>query len=182
MRQGIEKSLRLLKTEYLDLYEMDFVNNDRQIAEHMGPGGAYEALLEAKQKGLIRHIGLTSHRPDLIADLIGQGLFETALMMVSFAQQYALTEVLPIAKRLGVGTIAMRPIDHGALHPPDRALAFALHAGVDVVLSGMTSVAQKGVDRTIAMRSPPNALLSDFPSLERDQWCSVCRWKSATGQ
>ena len=148
VRKGIEESLRLLKTEYLDVYEMDFVNNDRQVTEHMGPGGAYEALLEAKQKGLIRHIGLTSHRPDIIAALIIQGLFETALMMVSFAHQYALTEVLPIARRLGVGTVSMRPIDHGVLHPPDRALAYALHSGIDVVLSGMTSVAQ--VDYNVA--------------------------------
>lgn len=148
VREGIEESLRLLKTEYLDVYEMDFVNNDRQVAEHMGPGGAYEALLEAREKGLIRHIGLTSHRPDIIAALIGQGLFETALMMISFVHQYALTEVLPIAKRLGVGTVGIRPIDHGALHPSDRALAYALHSGVDVVLSGMTSVAQ--VDYNVA--------------------------------
>jgi uncharacterized protein len=148
VREGIEESLRLLKTDYIDVYEMDYVNNDREVAEHMGPGGAYEALLEAKQKGLIRHIGLTSHRPDIIANLIGQGLFETALMMVSFAEQYALSEVLPIARKMGVGTVSIRSIDHGALHPADRALAFTLHSGVDVALSGMTSVAQ--VDYNVA--------------------------------
>jgi len=159
VRKGIEESLRLLKTDYLDVYEMDFVNNDRQIAEHMGPGGAYEALLEAKQKGLIRHIGLTSHRPDIIARLISQGLFETALMMISFVHQYALTEVLPIAKELGVGTVGIRPIDHGALHPPDRALIYALHSGVDVVISGITSVEQ--VDYNVAAAERAFAMSSE---------------------
>ena len=153
VRESIEESLRLLKTDYVDIYEMDFVNNNREVAEHMGPGGAYEALLEAKQKGLIRHIGLTSHRPDIIARLIGQGLFETTLCMVSFVQQYALTEVLPVARRMGVGVISMRPTDHGALRPSERALAFALHSGVDVVLSGITSVEQVDYNLAAAERA-----------------------------
>ncbi len=142
VRERIEESLRLLKVDYLDIYEMDYVNDNPRLAQHLGPEGAYEALLEAREKELIRHIGTTSHRPDFIARLINLGLVETATFMTSFVHQYALSEVLPLAKARGVGTISIRPIDHGALKPADRAIAFALHSGVDVSLTGLTSLEQ----------------------------------------
>ncbi len=180
VRESIEESLRLLKIDYLDIYELDYVNSDEEMDRQLGPEGAYEALLEAKQAGLIRHIGCTSHRPDLLARrLISQGLVETATFMVSFVHQYALTEVLPLAKARGVGTISIRPIDHGALKPSDRALAFAIHSGVDVTLSGMTSVEQvdhnlAAVERALAMAPEEVAALKAEAAALPTTGCRNC--------
>ena len=179
VRESIEESLRLLKVDYLDIYELDYVNSDEELEQQLGPGGAYEALVEAKEKGLIRHIGTTSHRPDIVARLIRQGLVETATFMVSFVQQYALTEVVPLAKERGVGTISIRPIDHGVLKPADRALAFAVHSGVDVTLSGMTSVEQvdynvAAVERALAMSPEEVAALKTEAAALPTTGCRNC--------
>jgi predicted aldo/keto reductase-like oxidoreductase len=159
VRQKIEDGLRLFRTDHIDIYELDYVNRFDDLERQLGPGGAYEAIVEAKQKGYVRHIGCTSHRPEIIVRLIEQGLVETATFMNSFVQQYALQELLPLAKARGVGTIGIRPIDHGALAPAYRALAFALHSGVDVALSGMTTVQQ--VDENVAAAEHAFAVKAD---------------------
>ncbi len=148
-REVLEGSLRRLRVDYLDWYEMDYINSEKEIAQHFGPGGSYEALLKAREQGLIRHIGITSHRPDLAARMIEQGLVETAAFMISMVQPYAIQEVLPLAKSIGVGTLSIRPLDHGSLTPRDRAMAYAIRSGVDVVLSGMTTVQQ--VEENVAL-------------------------------
>jgi len=180
VRESIEESLRLLKVDYLDIYELDYVNSDQAMDQQLGPGGAYEALLEARAQGLIRHIGTTSHRPDLLARrLVGPGLVETATFMLSFVQQYALADLLPLAREKGVGTISIRPIDHGVLRPSDRALAFAVHSGVDVILSGMTSVEQvdhnvAAVERALAMAPEEVAALKAEAAALPTTGCRNC--------
>jgi uncharacterized protein len=155
-REVLEGSLRRLKVDYLDLYEMDYINNEADIAQHFGSGGSYEALLKAREEGLIRNIGITTHRPDLAARMIQQWPLDTAAVMISMVQPYAITEFLPVAKRLGVGTVSIRPLDHGSLMPRDRAMAYAIRSGVDVALSGMTSVQQ--VDENVALTERALAL------------------------
>ena len=158
-REVLEGSLRRLKVDYLDLYELDYINTDADMAQHFGPGGSYEALLKARDEGLIRHIGITTHRPDLAARMVQQWPLDTAATMISMVQPYAITELLPVAKRLGVGTISIRPLDHGSLVPRDRAMAYAIRSGVDVVLSGMTSAEQ--VDENVALAERALALGDD---------------------
>jgi len=98
-------------------------------------------------------------------------------------QPYTLTEVLPLAERLGVGTISIRPLDHGSLVPRDRALAYAIRSGVDVALSGMTTVGQVEenvslTERALAMSDQQvaalQALVADLPS-SGCRNCSLCR-------
>ena len=183
VRRGLDESRRALRTDYFDIYEMDFVNDDASLRQHLGVEGAYDALLEAQAKGIVRHIGTSSHRPDVIARLVGSGFVESVTMMTSLVHQYGLAEVLPLARERGVGTIAMRPIDHGALRDTERALAFALHSGVDTVLSGMTSVAQvdanvDSAERALAMPADEvTALLAEAASLPTSgcRNCEACR-------
>lgn len=183
VRAGLDESRRALRTDYFDIYEMDYVNNDGELREHLDVEGAYEVLLDAKARGIIGHIGTSSHRPDIIARLIRAGLVASATLMTSFVHQYGLTEVLPLARERGVGTVAMRPIDHGALRDSERALAFALHSGVDTVLSGMTSVAQvdhnvDAAERALAMDAVEIAnLRAEASSLSASgcRNCNQCR-------
>ena len=183
VRARLEQSMRDLKTDYFDIFELDYINGDAELEAHLAPGGAVEELRKARQEGLVRFIGTSSHRPDIIAKLINLGVVDTATFMVSYAQQYALTEAIPLAKEKGVGTISIRPIDHGSLKPADRALAFALHSGVDVVLSGMTSVEQIDYNLAAAERAfamPPadvTAMLAEAADLPRSgcRHCDRCK-------
>jgi aryl-alcohol dehydrogenase-like predicted oxidoreductase len=182
-REALDGSLRRLQADYLDLYEIDCVNTEAHMAQHFGPGGSYEALLKARDEGLIRHIGITSHRPDYAVRMMRLAPLDTAATMISIVQPYASSEVLPVARSLGVGTISIRPLDHGSLVPRGRAMAFAIRSGVDVTLSGMTSVAQVEenvalTERALAMSDEEVAALqAEAAALPRNgcRNCGQCR-------
>ncbi len=63
MARDIDISLKNLRTDYIDLYQVHNVTPE-QLEQVMAPGGALEALMEAKAAGKIRHIGVTSHSLD----------------------------------------------------------------------------------------------------------------------
>ena len=60
--EHIENSLRMMKTDYIDLFQF---HQAREMPDPNNPDGAYAAAVEAKEKGWIRHIGVTSHRVDV---------------------------------------------------------------------------------------------------------------------
>ncbi|UCG55137.1 MAG: aldo/keto reductase, partial [Dehalococcoidia bacterium] len=68
--QHINESLERLQTDYLDNYHLHNLVDNEDVELRLGPGGALEALVEAKAKGLIRHIGCTSHRSDILLEAL----------------------------------------------------------------------------------------------------------------
>ena len=77
MAKDIDLSLRLLKTDYIDLYQIHNVKKREEYEQAMGPGGALEALKEAQQAGKIRFIGITGHDYDLLVEGIKTNEFAT---------------------------------------------------------------------------------------------------------
>lgn len=131
--QDVENSLKIFQTDYLDIYQ----THPRQAFE-----GALEALQKARREGKIGFIGLTAHEPRELAEAVKTGYFDTALFIINMVQFEALYELLPLAKKMNVGTMVMRPLSHGALGPVKKALRFPLCAGVNTVVSGMYSPAE----------------------------------------
>ena len=75
-RRDLEESRRLLKTDYIDLYQF----HNPAVCPKPGDGsGLYEAMLEARENGKIRHIGITNHRLNVAAEAVASGLYETAV-------------------------------------------------------------------------------------------------------
>lgn len=70
MSRDIKLSLDNLATDYIDLYQFHNVKNLDEYNVIMGENGAYRALLEAKERGQIGHIGLTTHKLDLLEEII----------------------------------------------------------------------------------------------------------------
>ena len=58
---GLQRSLELLKTDHIDLWQMHGLTNPVGWESAMGPGGALEAMLEARDQGLVRYLGVTGH-------------------------------------------------------------------------------------------------------------------------
>lgn len=139
-KKEIEQSLNRMKTDYIDLLQLHYVNYVKDYKQIMGVGGAYEAVLEAKREGKIRHIGITGHRPDLLAKWISKGDFEQVLFHLSLVQPFALDELVPMATQLNMGKTAMKPLSGGFVQPVDKALRFPFSQDVQVVISGMRSV------------------------------------------
>lgn len=74
---SIRRSLEQLRTDYFDLYQFHMVSDVETLNVTMGPGGALEAVLEARDQGLVRHIGITGHRPYVQIEALNRFDFDT---------------------------------------------------------------------------------------------------------
>ena len=108
----LQETLRNMKTDHLDLWQVHDVRTEEEIEEIFGPDGAIEAFVEAKGKGLVRFIGVTGHHDPLITKrCLQQFDFDTVLIPVNPAEpayKSYLTEVIPAAKKKRMGIIGMK--------------------------------------------------------------------------
>jgi len=148
--QEIDKSLKCLRTDYIDLYQICDLSNQVNMERIMGPGGALEGLSKAKKEGKIGHIGVTGHKLETLANTVRTGEIETVLFIFNMVYREALDELIPLAKEMGVGTMVMRPISHAELAPVTKSLAYVLTSGVDMALCGMYSIAEVDEDVAVA--------------------------------
>jgi predicted aldo/keto reductase-like oxidoreductase len=84
-RAELEESLRALKTDYFDNYQLHALDDPDEIEQVFAPGGAMETLLWAKKQGYIRNIGFTCHTDRAARQLMSQGEFSTLLFPVNYA-------------------------------------------------------------------------------------------------
>ncbi len=117
----IEESLRRLRTDYIDLFQF---HNPAKLPDPNDPDGAFAAALEMKEKGYIRHIGITNHRPQVARDAIASGNFETLQFPFCYLAtdtDYALVEG---CKAADMGFIAMKGLSGGMLNNAEACYAF----------------------------------------------------------
>lgn len=139
-KDEIERSLKRMKTDHVDLLQIHYVNHEHEIRKIMNEGGAFEAALEAQREGKVRYIGITGHRPDLLTRWIKEYDFDQVLFHLNLAQPFALDELIPTASALNMGRTAMKPLSGGFIQPIDRAIRFPYSQDVHTIISGMTSV------------------------------------------
>jgi predicted aldo/keto reductase-like oxidoreductase len=147
-KEEIERSLVRMKTNQVDLLQIHYVNYVHEFQQIMGEGGAYEAALEAQREGKVRYIGITGHRPELLAKWISKGQFEQVLFHLNLAQPFALNELIPALTARNMMKIAMKPLSGGFIQPVEKAIRYPFSQDVHVIISGMVSV--KEVQENIA--------------------------------
>ena len=110
-------TLEYMRTDHLDLWQVHDVRSEEEIAEIFGAGGAIEAFVEAKEKGMTRFIGVTGHHdPAVIRSCIERFPFDTALFPVNPAEpahKSFIQGVLPLARERGMGIIGMKAYFRG---------------------------------------------------------------------
>ncbi|RKD24418.1 aldo/keto reductase [Ammoniphilus oxalaticus] len=136
----IEQSLRRLKTDYIDLLQIHYVNHDHEYDQIIGKDGALKAALEAQRAGYVRFLGISGHRPELLAKWIGSDIYDTVLFHMSLVQPFALQDLIPTCQQLNVGMIGMKPLSGAFVKPASMALRFSHSTPIDVLLSGMKTV------------------------------------------
>ncbi len=136
-RADLERSLRELQRDSIDLYQCHFVRDTEDYERVISPEGAYWGLIRAKQEGLIQHIGITSHSLDLLNRVIDDGLFETIMVCFSFLEPLAAEEIIPKAIQRGVGVIGMKPFSGGIIEKASLALKYVLSQPGIVILAGV---------------------------------------------
>ncbi len=127
--EQLHTSLRLLKTDYIDVYQF----HNPSFCPKPGDGtGLYEAMLEAKAQGKIRFIGLTNHRLNVAEEAVRSGLYDTLQFPFCYLaadQDIALVE---LCREKNVGFISMKGLSGGLL--TNSAAAYAWQAGFENTL------------------------------------------------
>ena len=141
MKRDIEISLKNLQTDYIDLYQMHNVK-PAEYDTLFGEDKAYRALLEAKEQGKIKHIGITSHGLETVEKAVESDKFETIQFPYNKVENQA-DEVFKRAYEKGVGTIVMKPLAGGAIDDGTLAMKYLLSREyIDVAIPGMDSPQQ----------------------------------------
>lgn len=138
--EELNTSLKNLKVETIDLYQIHDLRRPEDYEMVMSPDGALEAAMDAKKQGKIRHIGVSSHQPTLIAKAIETGYFETVQIPYNIIDYELFQHTLPLANRLNMGIIVMKPFAGGLLKNASTALRFALSHPVTTVIPGISTV------------------------------------------
>lgn len=125
----LNTSLRNLRTDYVDIYQF----HNPAFCPKPGDGsGLYEAMLEAREKGMVRHIGITNHRLSVAHEAVESGLYETLQFPFSYLATKKDIELVEKCARAGMGFIAMKALSGGLI--TDSAAAYAFLAQYDNVL------------------------------------------------
>lgn len=125
----LNTSLAMLKTDYIDLYQF----HNPGFCPKPGDGtGLYEAMLEAKAKGMIRHIGITNHKVKVAIEAAESGLYETIQFPFSYLAAEEEIRLVKKCEEHGIGFIAMKALSGGLIK--NSAAAYAYLAGFNNVL------------------------------------------------
>jgi len=114
--EDLHGSLRRLHTDHVDLYQFHAVNTRAQVEQIVGPNGAMEAFLEARDSGLIRYVGFSSHSEEAALLLLDRFAFDSILFPINFAcwhQGNFGPRVLDKALQRGTGVLSIKALAKG---------------------------------------------------------------------
>ena len=141
MKKDIDISLNNLKTDYIDLYQIHNLRYE-EYDTIFDDNKAYKALLDAKEEGKIKNIGITSHSLETIKKAVEDGKFATIQFPYNIVEDQA-DEVFRKAHEKGIGTITMKPLAGGAIDDGALAIKYILSKEyIDVAIPGMNTVEQ----------------------------------------
>ena len=121
LKEELEYSLNQLGTDYLDLYQL---HNTPFCPKPGGEDGLYDALLEAKAAGKIRHIGITNHRLSVAEEAIASGLYETLQFPLNYLSAEKELRILKLCEEADMGFIAMKGMSGGLIQNGRAAYAY----------------------------------------------------------
>ena len=144
IRRDLETTLENLQTDHIEFYFFHGVPDLGKLDIITAKGGALEGLLEAKDEGLIRGIGFSSHRPPMYVEALNRLPLSLILIWSNYLEDMYLpelsAEIFPLAKKKGVGITAMKPLADGFLYRSvEKAIRWALGSGGEVMICGTNS-------------------------------------------
>jgi predicted aldo/keto reductase-like oxidoreductase len=175
--EHIDLSLRRLRTDYVDLYQLHNVSRPEAWEVISGSGGALEGLRSAVEAGKVRHVGLTSHSLDLTETLLATGFFETVMVPFNMIVQEAAEKTLPVARAKGIGVIAMKPMAGGQLEEANLPIRWLCQFPDVEVLVGFER--EEEVDQVVQLAEASEPLtqaeLEEIDRLRRETGRLFCR-------
>ena len=177
----IDQSLQLLKTDWIDIYQLHNVSNEEALEKVLAPQGAYEAVSKARDAGKIRFIGISSHSMTTAMEALKTGLFQTLQFPFNFIENDPANELFPFARRNNIGIIGMKPLGGGLLENAKLCFGFLQQHPYVVPIPGIC--AKKEADEIIALYRHPQPLspsdLKEMKKIRDDlgkQFCHRCEY------
>ena len=121
-REQLENSLRQLKTDHFDLYQLHHLVRPAEVEQALGPGGAMETILKARDEGKVKWIGFSAHTTKAALKALGGFDFDTVMFPINFVEYYTRDfgkQVLARAREKGAAVLAIKPLSWGTW--PDGA-------------------------------------------------------------
>jgi aryl-alcohol dehydrogenase-like predicted oxidoreductase len=116
--EQLRSVLATLKTDYIDVLTLYYVERADEWEEITQLGGALRYLRDAQRDGTVRRIGITSHQRSLAAEMAQSGLLDTVMIRYNAAHRGAERDVFPVTQPLGLPVIAYTALRWGALLRP----------------------------------------------------------------
>jgi len=147
----INESLERLRTGYIDNVHLHRLQSGEDMDRHLGPGGSLEALIEARDQGMIHHIGCTGHRSDALIEALNRFDFEIILVPLNIVEREPLERLIPLCQERGVGVTIMKPLATGLL-PASLALKWLLNQPIASAVPGTTTLAELEANAAVGER------------------------------
>jgi len=176
--QHIDESLARLQTDYIDNYHLHALSDLDDVDVRMG--GPLEALLEAREAGKIRHIGVTGHTfPSVLIAALKRFKFDTFLVPLNIVEREPLAELIPLALETKLGVTIMKPVATGLL-PAPLALKWLMNQPIAVAVPGATTAAE--MEQNVSIGALDDYTLSASEEAEVAKWaldlatdrCRIC--------
>ena len=177
-----EISLNNLRTDYIDVYQLHNIGNEEQWKQVRSEGGALEALYELKDQEKIKHISVTSHNPDLAVEMVKSDHFATIMIPYNYLTTKPSDVLLPLCRKLKVGTIIMKPFGGGAFSNPNTALKYVYNnPNTDLVIPGVSTIAEleenwKVWQGDLSLSATELELIEKDKQILGDQFCRGCNY------
>ena len=180
--QLLEQSLESLQTDHLDLWQLHNIRRAEQLDQIFADDGAIHALLQAREEGIVKNLGITGHEdPAVLMDGLNRFDFDAILLALNPADRFHrpfMDQLLPLANEKGLGVIAMkipargRIFRDGGLPSMREALTWTFSQPISTVIVGCDDVAQLEENIAAAAEFKPlnsaqmaaiEAKVSDYP-------------------
>lgn len=177
--EDIDISLKNLNTDMIDIYFCHDISREQHYEKVMSESGSLSAIKTAQKAGKIRYIGISTHRADIATKAINSGEFDAIMLSINLFDQEFIKDVIPLARKAGMGIIGMKPLAGGAFNFPQIALKYSLAQDVDAQLVGISSIAELEEDFQIADKFVPPSedemkkLMDEAKELGKD-FCRQC--------
>ncbi|MDL2224956.1 aldo/keto reductase [Eubacteriales bacterium OttesenSCG-928-M02] len=165
MEKDLTTSLRNLKTDYIDIYQL---HNPAELPDPEDDTGIYAGLLEAKRQGKIRHIGITNHRIHLAMEAVQSGAYATMQFPFSYLSGEKEIALVNLCKEKDVGYIAMKALSGGLCGHVPGTFAFIRQFENVVPIYGIQH--QWELDEFIALDKNPPPMDADMEAaIQKDR-------------
>ncbi len=153
LQEHLELCMKRFGVDVIDLYQFHFVNDFDALAQVLDPKGLRPVLEEAKGRGKIKHIGITSHKMDVAIEAVKSDQFETLMFPFNCITAEPAEKLLPLCREHDVGFIAMKPLEGGVLNNVAIAFKYLFQFPDIAVLVGAEHVHH--VDEIVQVLSGP---------------------------